>query len=55
MFNFQKLQTKTGIPVYVMPLPHAQSVAAGVFVKAGTRDEQWPKEAGLAHALEHMS
>jgi len=55
MFNFQKLQTKTGIPVYVMPLPHAQSVAAGVFVKAGTRDEQWPEEAGLAHALEHMS
>lgn len=52
--NFQKLQTKTGVPLYVMYLPHTQSVATGVLIKAGTRDEQWPQEAGIAHALEHM-
>lgn len=37
-----------------MPLPYAQTVAAGVLINAGTRDERWPKEAGIAHALEHM-
>ena len=52
--NFEKLVTKTGVPLYVMSLPYASTVAAGVLVKAGTRDEQWPQEAGLAHALEHM-
>lgn len=52
--NFEKLTTKTGVPLYVMSLPHVNTVAAGVLVKAGTRDEQWPKEAGLAHALEHI-
>ncbi len=53
--NFEKLITKTGVPLYVMNLPFAQSVAAGIFIKAGTREERWPTEAGLAHALEHMS
>ncbi|MEW5805730.1 MAG: pitrilysin family protein, partial [Patescibacteria group bacterium] len=52
--NFEKLETSAGVPLYVMSLPHANTVAAGVLVKAGTRDEIWPKEAGLAHALEHM-
>ena len=52
--NFEKLVTKTGVPLYVMHLPYANTVAAGVFVKAGSRDEILPHEAGLAHALEHM-
>lgn len=52
--NFEKLVTKTGAPLYVMPMPHANTVAAGALVRIGTRDEDWPKEAGLAHALEHM-
>ncbi|OGY39301.1 MAG: hypothetical protein A2418_00440 [Candidatus Brennerbacteria bacterium RIFOXYC1_FULL_41_11] len=52
--SFEKLKTSSGVPLYVMNLPHANTVAAGVLVKAGTRDEIWPKEAGLAHALEHM-
>ncbi len=34
--------------------PTANSVAAGVLILAGTRDEHWPKEAGIAQALEHM-
>jgi len=53
--NFQKTILSNNIPLYVMNLPHTQSVAVGVLVKAGTRDEMWPGEAGLAHALEHMS
>lgn len=52
--NFQKIKTALGVPLYVMNLPHASSVACGVLIKAGTRDETWPKEAGIAHALEHM-
>ena len=52
--NFEKLVTKTGVPLYVLSLPHANSVAAGVLVHAGSRDEVLPNEAGLAHALEHM-
>lgn len=52
--NFEKLITTTGVPLYVMYLPHSNTVASGVLVKAGTRDESWPEEAGLAHALEHM-
>jgi predicted Zn-dependent peptidase len=37
-----------------MTLPFSQVVSLGVLVKVGTRDEVWPEEAGLAHALEHM-
>ena len=52
--NFEKIETVNSVPLYVMHLPHANTVAAGVLVKAGTREENWPTEAGLAHALEHM-
>ncbi len=52
--NFTKLKTSAGVSLYVMHLPHANTVASGVLINAGTRDEQWPKEAGIAHALEHM-
>ena len=52
--NFEKLETKSGMTIYLMDLPFTNTVAAGVLVKAGTRDENWPEEAGLAHALEHM-
>lgn len=52
--KFNQLKTRTGVPLYVMSLPQANTVAVGVLIKAGTRDEQWPEEAGLAHALEHM-
>lgn len=53
-FNYQKLTTRNGLPIYFMDLPHAPTVSVGVLVKAGTREEVWPAEAGLAHALEHM-
>lgn len=52
--NFSKLVTESGVPLWVLNLPHSRTVAAGVFVRSGTRNEVWPKEAGIAHALEHM-
>ena len=52
--NFSKTVTGAGVTLYTLTLPHSNTVAAGVLVNAGTRDEQWPKQAGIAHALEHM-
>ncbi len=52
--TFHKLKTKSKSPLWIFPQPSANSVALGVLVLAGTRDEDWPKEAGMAHALEHM-
>lgn len=52
--KFQETETRHGSKLYVLPMPHVRSVAVGVLVYAGTRDEYWPKEAGIAHALEHM-
>lgn len=52
--NFLKIKTKSGVPLWLLPMPHSGSVSAGVLVNVGTRDEVWPKEAGIAHALEHM-
>ncbi|MDP3646253.1 MAG: pitrilysin family protein [bacterium] len=51
--KFQKAITTCGAPLYVFPMPHVDSVAIGVLVHAGTRDER-PSEHGIAHALEHM-
>ncbi|MDP2598743.1 MAG: pitrilysin family protein [Candidatus Liptonbacteria bacterium] len=53
--EFERAMTDCGAPLYVLPMPHAQSVATGILVNAGTRDENWPKQAGLAHAFEHMA
>jgi len=53
-FTFKKLPNKTNIPAYLLYLPYLNSVSAAVVVKVGTVDEIWPKEAGLAHALEHL-
>src|SRR3989344_5249023 len=52
--RFEHSMTRHGSPLYVLQMPHVTSVAVGVLVFAGTRDEVWPKEAGIAHALEHM-
>lgn len=52
--QFERAITRHGMPLYVFNMPHVTSVAAGVLVRAGTRDEQWPEQAGLAHAFEHM-
>ena len=52
--NFSKTTTESGVPLWTLNIPTSRTVSAGVLVKAGTRDEIWPKEAGIAHALEHM-
>lgn len=53
-FRWQRLIANGRIPVHIFDMPWAHSVVLAVLVKAGTRDEHWPGEAGIAHALEHM-
>ena len=43
-----------GLTVATETLPHAESVAMGVWVKSGARNER-DDEHGLAHLLEHMA
>lgn len=43
-----------GLTVATETLPHIESVALGVWVKSGARNER-PGEHGLAHLLEHMA
>jgi predicted Zn-dependent peptidase len=43
-----------GIHVVTHHMPHLETVALGIWVKAGARDEG-PEENGIAHFLEHMA
>jgi predicted Zn-dependent peptidase len=43
-----------GITVLSHHMPHLETVALGIWVKAGARDED-PHENGVAHFLEHMA
>ena len=43
-----------GITVLTHHMPHLETVALGIWVKAGARDEN-PEENGIAHFLEHMA
>jgi len=52
-YKFVKLKSKSGVPVWFYETPYAKSVAMGVLINVGTRDEK-PQEAGLIHALEHI-
>lgn len=52
--NFVNENTKSGVSLYVLPMPQAHTVATGVLINVGSRDERIPEEAGLAHAFEHM-
>jgi len=45
---------ENGLTVITQTMPHLESVAQGVWVKAGARDEM-PHENGVAHFLEHMA
>lgn len=44
----------SGLRVVSQPMPAVRTVAAGVWARAGSRDEA-PDEQGLAHFLEHMA
>jgi len=52
--NFSETKTKSGVSLWTLSSSNYNSVAIGVIIRCGTRDEIWPKEAGIAHALEHM-
>jgi predicted Zn-dependent peptidase len=43
-----------GLHVVTHAMPHLESVALGIWIKAGARDEN-PEENGVAHFLEHMA
>ena len=43
-----------GLNVVTHHMPHMETVALGIWVKAGARDER-PEENGIAHFLEHMA
>ena len=43
-----------GLHVVTHHMPHLETVALGIWVKAGARDEL-PEENGIAHFLEHMA
>jgi predicted Zn-dependent peptidase len=49
----EKSELKNGVRVLSMRMPHLRSVAMGVWVDAGARDE-CDDEAGLSHFIEHM-
>jgi predicted Zn-dependent peptidase len=52
--NISEAKTKSGASLWTLSSSSYSSVTAGVLVRCGARDEIWPKEAGIAHALEHM-
>ncbi|MBN1841621.1 MAG: insulinase family protein [Deltaproteobacteria bacterium] len=51
--NFNKTALDNGIRIVSKRVPHARSVAMGVWVNVGARDER-PEESGLSHFIEHM-
>ncbi|MDO8503834.1 MAG: pitrilysin family protein [bacterium] len=42
-----------GVRVLLVPIPGVESIAVGVYVGAGSREESWETN-GIAHFLEHM-
>jgi predicted Zn-dependent peptidase len=52
MFDFYKLDN--GVRIMLVPQTGVQSVALGLYLAAGTRDEP-PGNNGVAHFLEHMA
>lgn len=50
---FQKTTLSNGVRVITESIPSVRSVAVGVWIAAGSRDER-AKEAGISHFIEHM-
>lgn len=53
MSNFKKSTLSNGVRVVSEYHPHSKSVALGVWVLTGTRDED-PEEIGISHFVEHL-
>ncbi|BCH65199.1 peptidase M16 [Agrobacterium vitis] len=52
--NVECTRLPSGLTVVTEKMPHLESVALGVWVKSGSRDET-AEEHGIAHLLEHMA
>ena len=52
--NFQQTTLSTGLTLITETNPSVHSVAAGFFVRCGSRDET-PEVSGVSHFLEHMA
>jgi predicted Zn-dependent peptidase len=52
--NVECTRLASGLTVVTEKMPHLESVALGVWVKSGSRDET-QDEHGIAHLLEHMA
>jgi predicted Zn-dependent peptidase len=51
--GYQKTVLENGIKVITEQIPYLKSVSIGVWVNAGSRDEQ-PHENGISHFIEHI-
>lgn len=51
--SYTKTTLSNGVKILNMHIPHVRSVAMGVWLDTGSRDES-PKENGMAHFIEHM-
>lgn len=51
--SYVKTVLPNGVKILTMQIPHVRSVAMGVWVDTGSRDES-PSENGMAHFIEHM-
>ncbi|WP_027358032.1 M16 family metallopeptidase [Desulforegula conservatrix] len=51
--SYTKTTLSNGVKILSMHIPHVRSVAMGVWLDTGSRDE-YPEENGMAHFIEHM-
>lgn len=49
----QTVQLENGVQILTEDVPHVRSVAVGVWIDIGSRDE-WPAVTGISHFIEHM-
>ncbi|WP_377292771.1 M16 family metallopeptidase [Rhizobium sp. SG2393] len=54
MMKVECTRLKSGLTVVTETMPHLESVALGVWIKSGSRNET-VEEHGIAHLLEHMA
>ena len=52
--NVEITRLASGLTVVTQNMPHLESVALGVWIKSGSRNET-VDEHGIAHLLEHMA
>ncbi len=52
--EWKKMKAECGSDIFVWYNPLNKSAAISATVRAGSCDEKWPEQAGLAHAMEHI-